>query len=182
MKKLLVLMMVLGIAGAANAALLLSVDGVVDPPESSIEIMESDFVTIDIWGDGVTPGGDFFLGIGIEGPATLDVANAQILYTGNQKGIMDGNPDYAAYVGGGVNIPFYQITLLDLVPPEQTAIPLEGTLIDGIRLHCEGLGEVTVILTDIEGAILDTQVIHQIPEPFTVALLGLGGLFLRRRK
>lgn len=183
MKKLLVLMMVLGIASAANAALLLSVDGVVDPPDSEIEIKESDWVTIDIWGDGATPGGDFFLGIGVEGPASLDVANAQILYTGNQKGIAEGYAAYAPYIGGGVNVPFYQVTLFDLVPPEQTQVPLEGTLVDGIRLHCDGVGEVTVILTDLDGQILDTQVIHQIvPEPMTLGLLGLGGLFLRRRK
>jgi hypothetical protein len=33
-----------------------------------------------------------------------------------------------------------------------------------------------------EGTIIDTILIHQVPEPATLALLGLGGLFLRRRK
>jgi hypothetical protein len=32
------------------------------------------------------------------------------------------------------------------------------------------------------GVIEDTLTIHQIPEPTTIALLGLGGLLLRRRK
>ena len=30
--------------------------------------------------------------------------------------------------------------------------------------------------------LVDAVVIHQIPEPATIALLGLGGLLLRRRK
>jgi hypothetical protein len=184
MKKLLVLMMVLGIAGAANAALLISVDGVVDPPDSEIELVKSDWVTIDIWGDGQTAPGDFFMGLSIEsdGPASMDVSNAVILYTGNQTGIVEGYDAYAPYIGPGVQLPFYQITMYDLVTPGDPQAPLEGTLIDGIRLHCDGPGEVTIVLTDIDGVVLDTQVIHQIPEPMTLGLLGLGGLFLRRRK
>lgn len=178
MKKLLVLMMVLGIASAANAALLISVDGVVDPPDTEVTIMPSDTVVIDIWGDGQTGMGDFFLGIGVGGPGTLDVTNAVILYPGTDVGIAEGEPGYAPYIGPGVDVPFYMVTLTDLaVPPT----PLEGTLVDEILLHCDGPEDVLIVLTDIDGIVLDTQVIHQ-PEPMTIALLGLGGLFLRRRK
>jgi hypothetical protein len=185
MKKLLVLMMVLGIASAANAALLISVDGVVDPPDSSIEIMESDWVTLDIWGDGVQPGGMFLLGLAVDaqGPASLDISGAQILYVGNANTdpwIFD-DPDTAAYLG--LQNMFVALELVDIPAPPTLPNPLEGTLVDGIRLHCDGPGEVTILLMDGEGTILDTQVIHQIvPEPMTLGLLGLGGLFLRRRK
>jgi hypothetical protein len=182
MKKLLVLMMVLGIAGAANAALLISVDGMVDPPDSQIEIMESDWVTIDIWGDGQTDPSEFYLGLALEGPASLDIAGAEILYTGNDKYLDPGDDDYIAGLLG-IQIPYYLIGLNDVPAVGTPKVPLEGTLVDGIRLHCDGVGEVTLILTDNEGTILDTQVIHQIvPEPMTLGLLGLGGLFLRRRK
>jgi hypothetical protein len=181
MKKLLVLMMVLGIAGAANAALLISVDGVVDPPESEIELIESDWVTLDIWGDGQTAPGSFFMGIDVEGPASLDLSQAEMLYGGSDA-LVDwlDYPDIAALLG--IQNPLVLASLNDVPPPGDPKAPLEGTLVDGIRLHCDGVGEVTVLLYDGDGVLLDKQVIHQIPEPMTLGLLGLGGLFLRRRK
>jgi hypothetical protein len=49
--------------------------------------------------------------------------------------------------------------------------------------HCEGEGDVTLILVDHEtGEVVDTQVIHQVPEPMSLALLGLGGLVLFRKR
>lgn len=82
------------------------------------------------------------------------------------------------------------------VPPTQ--------LVWNLILHCDGVGPVTLDLTLMgsthyweysnpsglpygddayatEGDLGDL-VIHQIPEPMTIALLGLGGLFLRRRR
>jgi len=48
--------------------------------------------------------------------------------------------------------------------------------------HCDGPGMVVISLLDTGGNVMDTITVSQIPEPMTVALLGLGGLFLRRRK
>jgi len=51
------------------------------------------------------------------------------------------------------------------------------------EFHCDGPGIVTISLIDSgTGATIDTITVTQVPEPMTVALLGLGGLFLRRRK
>jgi len=50
------------------------------------------------------------------------------------------------------------------------------------EFHCDGPGIVVITLLDTDGVVLDTITVSQIPEPMTVALLGLGGLFLRRRK
>ena len=77
----------------------------------------------------------------------------------------------------------------------------EMVLIDEIWFHCDSdtpVNDVTVLLTsgginvvnpdtmDLStipaGTILDTLIIHQIPEPMTMALLGLGGLALIRRR
>jgi hypothetical protein len=83
-----------------------------------------------------------------------------------------------------------------------------GVLMWNLFIHCEEYGPVTVDLTlqDINSRYanysnmggtdayppdswtpllesdLGDLVIHQIPEPMTIALLGLGGLFLRRRR
>jgi hypothetical protein len=51
-----------------------------------------------------------------------------------------------------------------------------------ITLHCSGLGDVVVTVWDTDGVEpLATAIIHQIPEPASLLLLGLGGLFLRRK-
>ena len=181
MKKLLVLMLVLGMASAANAALLISVDGQTDLADTEVTLMPSDTVVIDIWGDGATGTGDFLLGLDVGGPGALNIDDAVILYAGSYTYI--GWLDYA-YVAGlvGLQNPMVMISMTDVPPVGTPKAPLEGTLVDGIIFHCDGLGDVTLSLYDLNLALLDTQVIHQIPEPMTIALLGLGGLFLRRRK
>jgi len=50
--------------------------------------------------------------------------------------------------------------------------------------ECIGLGDVVIYLyaNDLQ-TVLDTLTISQVvPEPMTIALLGLGGLFLLRRR
>jgi len=184
MKKLVVLMLVLGVCSLTNAGLKISVNGAVDP---DVTLNVSDNATIDIRGlDPAQPMGSFFLGINLAGGeyGSLDISGATIPYQGTNKSIIPLDPDIAAMLGveaGGA-----QIELVDLVPPPAVPKPLLGPLVDNIKFHCDGYNpnapDVTLTLFDIEGTVLDTQVIHQIPEPVTIALLGLGGLFLRRRK
>jgi hypothetical protein len=176
MKKLLVLALVLAMAPLANAALLLSVDGVVDPPDTSIVVAPSDILNIDIWGDGETAPGAFYLGIYVDGPGTLDISQAVILYPGSATDI------YFEDLGGmlGTKEPVVHIELND-TPSSGPKAPLTGTLVNNILFHAEFAGDATLALFDGDGILLDTQVIH-IPEPVTMVLLGLGGLMLRRRK
>ena len=72
----------------------------------------------------------------------------------------------------------------------------EGIAIDHILFHCDGESMDPVIISivdwvyagagslDGEGSVevIGQVIVHQIPEPMTVALLGLGGLFLLRRR
>ena len=93
--------------------------------------------------------------------------------------VNDGTtPQYVSITGGNFNMSNNNIFWLmrDLI------------------FHCEGPDDVTIsmyagvggidyIENDIpQGTLLGSVLIHQIPEPMTIALLSLGGLFLRRRK
>lgn len=180
MKKLLIIAIVMLVASMANAALLLSVNGQIDPPDTSITLEPSKEVIIDIWGDGITAPGTFFVGLGVQGPGTLNSGGAVINYAGTDKGVsLYDDAGIAEYLG--IQNPFTLVSLNDVPAPGTPKAPLTGTLVDNMIFHCEGIGDVVILLFDIDGNLLDTQVIHQIPEPVTVALLGLGALFIRRK-
>jgi len=182
MKNVLIVFTVLAMASAANAALLISVNGVIDPPDTSITLKPSEHAVIDIRGADTgetTPPGAFYLGVSVGNLGLLSVDNAVVLYPGNKADIyMENDPGIAAMLE--VDNPYVHVELTDVStnPP-----PLNGRLADLIDFHCTGQpGDVLLKLFNGDGALMDSQIIHQIPEPITFALLGLGGLFLRRRK
>jgi hypothetical protein len=165
MKNVLIVFTVLAMASTASAALQLSVDGAIAPDE--IEIRPSDIVVIDIHGDGTTTSGQEFY-MNITGPVAVDLSGVVSDWNPNGLGVLD--------LGDGL---YY----VDLAKPVVPIPPLpEGVLIDGIALHCEGLGDVVVTLSDGTFTPHDSLLIKQVPEPITLALMGIGGLFLRRRK
>lgn len=178
MKNVLIVFTVLAMASAANAAMMISVNGVVETPDSAITLRQSEIAVIDIHGDGTNLPGAFYLGVSVGNMGVLSVDKAVVLYPGNKADIyMENDPEIAALFE--VDNPYVHVELTDvsLEPP-----PLTGLLANLIDFHCEGLGDVTLMLFDGDGILMDSRVIHQIPEPITFALLGLGGLFLRRRK
>jgi hypothetical protein len=178
MKNVFFVLTILVMASAANAAMSISVNGVVNPADTEITLMPSDIAIIDIHGDSGTPIGIFFLGINAGGPGSLDIANATMVYQGNAAAAFDyDDPDVAGMLG--IDNPLVGLELSDIaVEP----IQFDGLLVDNIAFHCEAIGDVTISLFDGDGVLMDSQVIHEVPEPITFALLGLGGLFLRRRK
>lgn len=173
MKKLVALILVLGLATMANAAMTLSLS-------NTESLVESDTLDISISGDGDTPMGVFFLGIDTGGPGSLNVDNVSWHYIGDTTIVgWSDDSDTAAFLG--VDNPFVNLEMGDF-PAEGDPDPLTGLLVHGIIFHCDGVGDVTVSLYDGEGGFLDSVTIAQIPEPMTLALLGLGGLFIRRKK
>ena len=169
MKKLLVLMLVLGLASQASAVLQLSLNGVIDGEYNvtEVSIYPSDEILIDVQStDGATD--KFWLGLEPDtGDGEWLGSNLYIPPAPSTMVVTDGGygPDW-----------FYGNQ------PTPSVDSLPGTWFDA-TFHCLGEGDVYINLYDATGMIvIDTILVHQIPEPITIALLGLGGLFLRRRK
>ena len=194
MKKLLVLMLVLGIASMATASLQISVMGDPDPVDSEIIIAPSEHLALDI--HGVLAGTQdyvFYLML-------VNTAEGQLSTTPDP---LDGTLqwgdlsklDYFTNQWPGYYLDVWIGNAGYAKPPidgiagfvgDSSGAPFTGIIVDPIDFHCEALGDATItLLSSPAGNIWtleDTLIIHQIPEPMTMALLGLGGLFLRRRK
>jgi hypothetical protein len=171
------LMLPLALIGQANAALLISANGGVDPPP--INMPMGGTAAIGIWGDGLTEPGTFFFGIA-EGSigGQLALPANPIRYPGVLSTIeWINDPDFANSLG--LWNPFVQIVLDDNLPKA----PLSGTVIDGIEFFCDFVGwDSTLMLFDADGHTLDSQILYETPEPATLLLLGLGAAVLRKRR
>ena len=166
MKKLLVLMLVLGLATSANAALTL-----VSSAGDTLE--PSDYTQIGIYNDTAAAG---------QGQM------AYVVITEGDPGSWTGSSNiYVPPALGGTNTYYGVMTGIGDIWQSNLEIP--GVELYGIgvladyEFHCDALGDVTVsLLANDLATVIDSIVIHQVPEPISIALLGLGGLFLRRRK
>ena len=175
---------VLAIANVANAGFILSVDGVVDPEDSTVYVLDSETVIIDIHAVNETGStGGWLL---IQGPGSIDASNPTNLWEQSSANNMS-DPPLPTYISVLANS-FGIQGVVDIIEWEvkDTSDPFDdpgtGKMIDGLIFHCNGTDDVILTLMDLELTVFDTQVIHQTPEPLSIALLGLGGLFLRRRK
>jgi hypothetical protein len=170
MKKLLVLLMVLGLVPSAQAALSLSLDG--NPAPAAITIAVSTTVLIDVHSDN-QDNWNGFLGIwdldkefGADSTYGEWVGGITATGIGNVGKCPPLTDYYWELWVGSTNIP------TDVVAGQQFAVVF----------RCKGVGDTSVLLTDADTVPIQTLIIHQIPEPMTIGLLGLGGLFLRRRR
>jgi len=198
MKSLAVFGFIFLLAASAKAALMISVNGVIQPPLGEIVLQPNETAVIGIHGDGLTPPpiGAYLL---VEGPGSID--GYTILYPGDLSDYIDWPQPYLLmdnvqivppddlldqfrdFLGMPELMDLSFIVLAHGVLPQ---LPLDGVLIDDIIFHCDGLGDVTLTLIgDDFATVYDTQIIQQVPEPMALLLLGLGGLFAvagRRRK
>ena len=159
-------MLVLGLASAANAALVLSINGSTDISEITIEVTTN--FTIDVYSPIAFVDQAVVF---VDGPASH--TGAGTVYTPPAPSTLVAT-DYGVF--GEYDHAF------GLAMSSPVTIAGVGTWWD-IVFHCDGTGDVTIELHDNTGAnLIDSAVVHQVPEPMTIALLGLGGLFLRRRK
>ncbi len=177
MKKLVALILVLGLATMANATMTLSLSDT-NPLDPSGTNNTAD---VSITGDGTTPSGTFYLGISTSstGAGSLNIDSLSWDYTGDTtNSFWIDDSDTAAILS--VANPFVGLEIGDY-PSEGDPKILNGLLVHGLVFTCLGTGDVVVSLYDGEGGFLDDVTIQQIPEPLTLALLGLGGLFIRRK-
>jgi len=181
----------------------LGLDPLIDPLEKSDTIGLA--IVIENNPFGPNPLGDgywissFNLDLEVTGPASLAIGED---WAGNPVLYAHANISPFSYTPVVENA-IAQLTGVGLNP----AGPGEADLVWNFLLHCDGPGEDVVIdltlnsqsrsqyaeydkaatggnwvwLDMVEGDLGDL-VIYQIPEPMTVALLGLGGLFLLRRR
>jgi hypothetical protein len=163
MKRVLVLVLVLGLASAANAAVTL-VDGPVDP----INIGETATIVVNNSEDGAYSGW-----LEIAAPTVADFDGMPEL---TAAGNPDGNSSVVFYPEFGA---WYEFSVISFSP---TSPVLAG---DHVVAKVIGVGAGTTALNLYAGdgeTLLDSFAITVIPEPMTIALLGLGGLLLHRRK
>ena len=190
MKKLLALLLVLGLATAANAglietvaaAMVFSVDGEPQPAEITI-YNASDSVILDL---------DLLEGhsvLNLDFTWTLSNDQAELLTGSIALQAFDMGLSFTQADSQNVKIFGGQIWSPALAGPK--------TLVDQLELHCLDDTDVTLTIwmsgtTKIDGeefypdpwlgTVVHTLIIHQVPEPAMIVLLGLGSLLLRRRK
>jgi len=166
MKKVLVLMLVLGMASLANAGLVLTIGG---NPAADMEVLAGTVLNFSLVSDTdsslsyidvLQGGGAFTLGVVTQGSAVGDLGSVSQPYD-NGIGAMEIVATQAWSSTG------------------QAGLILTGTLtIDGpepvvVQLWDNAIGY---------DAPATTATISVVPEPATLAILGLGALMLRRKK
>lgn len=190
MKKFLVLLIVFCLASMAQAGLVFTVNGAPQPAEIDLnpsEILELD---LELTAGSTIAGYQLMYTLSNEQAELID-DGASVSYPDIEEPMTDIEFPWASFMAGKVNSrddvgvrSWVEITASNF--GNYSAGPL--VLMRELYVHC--LEETDVILTivgvadldGVEGVAVDhTLIIHQ-PEPMTIALLGLGGLFLRRRK
>jgi hypothetical protein len=108
------------------------------------------------------------------------------LHPGLGEPLVDLCPENEYYgvqdFGGGLVLDIWYLQLTEAMPNAGTFNDI-GVL-DAKEIHCDRAPSVDVVVLydPTTLAPLDSVTIHQVPEPATIALLGLGGLLLRRRR
>jgi hypothetical protein len=174
MKKLLVLVMVLGLAATANATLSIQLDGGAVPA-----VVAAGTHTISIVSSTATPWSGYLELESSEGAYAYDNtvgdwvgAIAATVHAGCSA--TENGPTNSGYFG------VWQIT--------SAGVPVPGPLTTAgtqwnVTYDAYKTGTMGITLYSDDWATVDTAVsFTQTPEPITIGLLGLGGLFLRRRK
>ena len=180
MRKMLVLMLVLGMGSLATAVPTLTGPTSANPGD-----------TITIWiqgttGDASVPGGiqggwSGMLGIDYSGsaynpnPYMSFVSFSPSVTAAAGQFAANGSGFNIAYFTAGAGIPWSEATDVDAADWFAYQFTIGSQVASSTTIPVE-------IFKNWGGSVVATLPVHVVPEPITMALLGLGGLFLRRRK
>lgn len=167
MNKFLSLILVLAMTAGASATIQLSINSAPAPDTYTMNV--SDTIVIDVMSDDAANYGAWLvledLGLGAwDGGMTVLPAAGANAYATDWSG--DGYPGWWELSAASFN-------------PDSPVVAGTHFL---INYTPSGEGDVAITLRNYGEEEVDRVTITQVPEPITLALLGVGGLFLRRRK
>jgi hypothetical protein len=171
MKKLLVLMLVLGMVSAANATVVFYYGD--SDAGTSVDVVAGGSITLQVYDDNTTQDGYiayWYVDWGEPGTLTNGA------YTANAG----SSAVIAAYTETGVGTG-YEMQSMSVA--DDIAVGVQWTAdFDATGLTQGQSATLSIYDGRIGYSTADTLTVNVVPEPLTIALLGLGGLFLRRRK
>jgi hypothetical protein len=202
MKKLLALVLVLGMAAISNAAVVdIAVGPNSDRAVEELTINVSDTVQLGLYRTGTTAylSGIYYVLVADKALGSIQGGVPVIYPSSNMDGIIQANAAiydpasaYNPALPEGVDGMGYAYFNFDEVNEDEFESPESvpaGLHFTDIIFHCEAIGDtlVQVMTASDVGAgtvwtVRDTLLIHQVPEPVTMSLLALGGLALLRRR
>jgi len=187
MKKLLAMLMVLSMAAMASAAVVINVDMGADT-----ELAAGDTAAISIVATNEQSPSDLYLFVTDGSFGTVSggsVVWSDFSATAGEMTLHDGAGDQHVNAVHQYGWPDATQTYYISLTGNTNPLTMNGTVVNGITYRAEIAGDSTIILgyfvddgQDGFLAVSDTVVMHKVPEPMTIALLGLGGLLLRRRR
>lgn len=203
MKKLMVLCMVLGLVGVVNAGVIditiTSLNGVPITPTKEITILPTDVIDFQIMFNAPTTEYLFAVQsvINVVGPASLDWSAYEPRTWNEDEEMWEIGPDVTTGYDPELCANGSNWVVIGAAARGKKGTGADVWIIQDLQLHCDAPGDVLVYLSNyltgskvIDSGYVEVPwqygagiVIHQlIPEPMTLTLLGLGSLFLARRK